>query len=278
MQLGTWPVAANISLLFDDLPLSERPAAAAAVGFQVVEMWWPFPTSAPSAGDVATLIHAVGRAEVELVALNFAAGDMPAGDRGLLSDPEQIEAFRVSVRTAVSIGEHTGCRLFNALYGNRIPSLAQHEQDELALENLAYAGQLVARLDGTVLIESLNPTENPGYQLGSSGEAADVVYAANVSAGGGFALLADLYHWAAGGEDPAARLRRHSQIVGHVQVADFPGRHEPGSGDIDYPSALAELDRMNYQGVIAAEYRPATTTVDGLSWLHSDLAIGASRD
>jgi hydroxypyruvate isomerase len=66
--------------------------------------------------------------------------------------------------------------------------------------------------------------------------------------------------------------------VGHVQVADFPGRHEPGSGDIDYPSALAELDRMNYQGVIAAEYRPAATTVDGLSWLHSDLAIGASRD
>ncbi|MGW1994880.1 hydroxypyruvate isomerase family protein [Embleya sp. NPDC001921] len=268
MQASRWRTAANVSLLFHDLPFLERPAAAAGAGFDAVEMWWPFPTTSPSRRDVRELVSAVNDAGIDLVALNFAAGNMAAGERGLMNDPAGAAAFRDSVAIAVDVAAQTGCRLFNALYGNRLQDVADESQHETASANLTWAAEAVAEIGATVLVEALNGVENPHYLLPTAADAADVVAAARSAGSPNVALLADVYHWAAGGEDPAAATAAHGPLIAHVQLADHPGRHEPGTGDIDFPAVYAQLHRHDYHGALAAEYRPLANTTGGLAWLH----------
>src|SRR3954449_12740569 len=129
--------AVNCSILFTELPLLDRPAAAAAAGFEAVEFWWPFAESVPGDRDVDAFVSAITDAGVQLVGLNFAAGDMPAGDRGLVSWPERAAEFRDNVDLTIGIGERLGCRAFNALYGNRVDGADPSAQDELGAEQLA---------------------------------------------------------------------------------------------------------------------------------------------
>src|SRR3954464_941825 len=132
--------AVNCSILFTEQPLLERPAAAKEAGFDAVEFWWPFPDAVPGDRDIDAFISAVRDAGVQLVGLNFAAGDMPGGDRGLVSWPARSAEFRDNVDVTVGIGERLGCRAFNALYGNRVEGELAAAQDELAVGNLALAG------------------------------------------------------------------------------------------------------------------------------------------
>lgn len=274
MRVHGWRAAANLSMLFADLPLTRRPAAAAAAGFDAVEMWWPFPTSAPSPREVDGLIDSLRDAAVDLVALNLPAGDMAAGDRGLAALPEAEDAFREGVFAAAAIGERTGCRLFNALYGNRVHTTDEGEQSRKAGGNLAFAADLLASFGGTVLIESLNPVENPRYLLPSSEAAAQTVHSLRSAGHGNVALLADLYRWATGGEDPSAAVTSSPGLIAHVQVADSPGRHEPGTGHIDFADCFDALSAIGYDGVVAAEYRPLRDTEQGLDWLRAHAAEG----
>jgi hydroxypyruvate isomerase len=262
-----WPIAANISLLFGELPLTERPAAAAREGFSAVEMWWPFASAEPASTEIDDLVAAVEDGGIPLIALNFAAGNMTAGDRGLLNDPAKAAPLRASVEIAVLIGERTGCRLFNALYGNRLDGAGSAQQHDQAASNLGYAARAAGKIGGTVLVESLNAAENPGYLLPRPADAAQVVRAARAIGHHNVALLADVYHWAACGDDPAAALDAYAPLIGHVQVADHPGRHEPGTGEVDFDAIYAGLRRHGYRGVVAAEYRPAARTEDGLGWI-----------
>src|SRR3954466_5974796 len=141
----------NCSILLTDLPLLDRPGAARNSGFEAVEFWWPFDTPTPPDADVTAFIRAIEDAGVQLTGLNFAAGDMPAGDRGLLSDPTQVAAFRESVEVAVGIAERLGTKAFNALYGNRIDGSDPKDQDDIAVENLAYAGKAANPIGAVVL-------------------------------------------------------------------------------------------------------------------------------
>jgi len=267
-----WPIAANISLLFGELPLTKRPAAAAREGFSAVEMWWPFASAEPASSEIDDLVAAVEDGGIPLIALNFAAGNMTAGDRGLLNDPAKAAQLRASVEIAVMIGERTGCRLFNALYGNRLDGAGRAQQHEQAASNLGYAARAAGNVGGTVLVESLNAAENPRYLLPRPADAAQVVRAARASGHPNVALLADVYHWAAGGDDPATALDAYAPLIGHVQVADHPGRHEPGTGEVDFEAIYAGLQRHGYRGVVAAEYRPAARTEDGLGWIRCPIA------
>jgi hydroxypyruvate isomerase len=138
--------AVNISMLFTELPLLQRPAAAKAVGFDAVECWWPFTTASPSGTEVDRFCSVVEDAGVRLTGLNFFAGDMPAGDRGVASWPGRSTEFRDSVAVAVAIAERLGCHAFNALYGNRIEGTTPGEQDALAVANLAHAGTAAAAI------------------------------------------------------------------------------------------------------------------------------------
>ena len=134
----------NCSILFTELPLLERPAAAKAAGFDAVEFWWPFAVAVPSDAEVDKFVSAVQDAGVALVGLNFFAGDMPAGDRGLVSWPARSAEFRDNIPVVAAIGERLGCTAFNALYGNRVDGASAAEQDDLAAENLTLAAQGVA--------------------------------------------------------------------------------------------------------------------------------------
>lgn len=252
-----WTV--NCSILFTELPLLQRPAAARAAGFDAVEFWWPFPTAAPSDAEVDRFVRAIEDAGVQLTGLNLAAGDMPGGDRGLASWPGRETEFRDSVDIAAGIGERLGTRVFNALYGNRVDGVDPRDQDDLAAQNLARAAAL---LDGTVVLEPLSGAER--YPLRTAADAlavADRLGAPNV------ALLADLYHLTVNGDDVAAVIRDHGPRIGHVQIADAPGRHEPGTGQIPFDAHLAALAEAGYSGRIGLEYVPSSGSDRAFDWL-----------
>ncbi len=247
--------AVNCSILFTELPLLQRPAAAAAAGFDAVEFWWPFTTASDT--EVDAFAAAVQDAGVRLTGLNFAAGNMPAGDRGLVSWPGREAEFRDSVAVAVAIGERLGTPVFNALYGNRFDGATG--QDDVADANLAFAAAEAQRVGATVVLEPLSGAGR--YPLRSAADALAVIDRVP-----GVALLADLYHLAVNGEDLDA-LPALVDRIGHVQIADAPGRHEPGTGSLDLPRHLAALTDAGYDGHVGLEYVPTTTSAAAFDWL-----------
>ena len=258
--------AVNASILFTELDVLERPAAAKAAGFDAVEYWWPFPAAVPSDGEVDRFVGAVNDAGVSLIGLNFFAGDMPAGDRGVLSNPARAGEFADNVDVAVGIAERTGCRAFNALYGNRIEGVDPMEQDAVATESLIGAAKAVGRIGGTVLIEPVSGM--PAYPLKTAADALAVIDRVHNEGGvDNLRLLFDLYHLTVNGDDLDAVLDRHRGVIGHVQIADAPGRNEPGTGEIDFDHYLGRVRAGGYDGHVALEYKPSTTTTESFAWL-----------
>jgi hydroxypyruvate isomerase len=261
------PLDANISMLFTELPLLARPAAARAAGFTAVEAWWPFGAAVPAGPEVAAFERAVRDAGVQLVALNGFAGDMPAGDRGILSWPGRQQEFLDNLDVLLGLGDRLGCRRFNVLYGNRIEGIpgGAAAQDELALSNLAVAARAARRAGAVILVEPLSAL--PNYPLRTSGDVLGVLSQLPADCADAARLLADVYHLRVNGEDIPAMLDRVHQRIGHVQVADVPGRHEPGTGTADLDGWVAALRRLGYQGWIGLEYAPLESTAAGLSRL-----------
>jgi hydroxypyruvate isomerase len=262
----------NCSILFTGLPLLDRPAAARAAGFEAVEFWWPWDVAVPSAREADRFVTALGDAGVRLAALNFFAGDLAAGERGLLSDPMRISEFRDSVDVGVDIAARTGCTVLNALYGNR-PG-----RDELAILNLMIAARAAAPAGATLVIEALNSYDCPRYPVTSSETAIEVIDAVRADGAPNVGFLADVYHLGRMGEDLTSVLA--SPYVTHVQVADVPGRGAPGTGSLDFPALFSALAAAGYPGWIGCEYL-GVTSFDWLADLHhKDMgnAIATERD
>jgi len=260
------PYAVNCSILFTERPLLERPAAAKAAGFDAVEFWWPFPVAVPAGDDVDRFVVAIEDAGVRLVGLNFAAGDMPGGDRGLLSWPARSAEFRDNVEVAVGIGDRLGTSAFNALYGNRVDDASPDEQDELAVANLAVAARAAARIGAVVLVEPVSGA--PRYPLRTADDAVAVIDRVERDAGvDNLRLLADLYHLTVNGDDLDRVVTSYAPRVGHVQIADAPGRHEPGTGEIDLDRHLGALEAAGYSGWIGLEYVPTASSESSFGWL-----------
>jgi hydroxypyruvate isomerase len=257
---------ANLSLLFTDLPLLQRPAAAAAQGFTAVEIWWPFDNAEPSARSLNDFASAVQEAGVELVALNFFAGDMPAGDRGILSHPGREAEFQHSVALAAELAVPLGCRAFNALYGNRKPELSADDQDATAIDNLTAASATVGA-DAMILLEPISGA--PLYPLRTVADVCKVIDAAQgLGNAHNLRVLCDLYHLSVNGDDIDAAIAAHADRIGHVQIADAPGRHEPGTGRLNIGGHLDHLQAVGYSGHVGLEYVPSDgDTVASLSWL-----------
>jgi hydroxypyruvate isomerase len=246
----------NLSILFTELPLLARPAAARRSGFDAVEFWWPWPVAVPSDREVDAFVRAVRDAGVQLVGLNFFAGDMPGGERGLVSWPARRAEFHDNVDVTVEVGARLGCRAFNALYGNRQDGVAPEEQDALGAENLALAARAARRVGGTVLVEPVSGA--PRYPLRTAADALDVVDRASAAgAGGDVALLLDVYHLAVNGDDVVAAVDAAAGRTGHVQIADAPGRHQPGTGTLDIDGHLRHLAATGYDGWVGLEYTAA---------------------
>ena len=256
----------NCSILFTELPLLERPAAAKEAGFDAVEFWWPFAVAVPADGEVEAFVRAVGDAGVRLVGLNFFAGDMPGGDRGLVSWPARSGEFRDNVEVTVGIGERLGCLAFNALYGNRVEGADPAAQDDLAVENLAFAGRAAARIGGTALVEPVSGA--PRYPLRTAADAVGVIdRVAGETGVGNLGFLCDLYHLAVNGDDLDRVITAYGDRVAHVQIADAPGRHEPGTGTLDLDRHLGALTAAGYRGWVGLEYVPSRTSADSFAWL-----------
>jgi hydroxypyruvate isomerase len=254
----------NCSILLTELPLLDRPRAARDAGFEAVEFWWPFDSPTPSDTEVTTFVSAIQDAGVQLTGLNFAAGDMPAGDRGILSNPALTQAFRDNVEIAVGIAETLGTRAFNALYGNRIDEYSPANQDDVATENLAYAAQAADRIGATVLVEPVSGA--PRYPLITAADAISVIRRVERKHGAtNVRLLADLYHLHVNGDDVAAAIETYAGRIGHVQIADAAGRGEPGSGEIPIHTYLEQLATHGYRGYVGLEYK--ATKSDTFEWL-----------
>jgi hydroxypyruvate isomerase len=259
-------LAANCSMLFTELDLHSRPAAAKAAGFDAVEFWWPWPEAVPEDRDVDAFVAAIRDAGVALIGLNFFAGDLAGADCGAASDPQLAAQFRDNVPVVVGIGEQLGTQAFNALYGNRIRGMSALTQDEVAMESLALAAAAADRIGATVLIEAVSGPKP--YPLRTAADAVAVVDRLHEHGHPNTAFLLDIYHLATNGDDVDGAIAAHHGAVGHVQVADAPGRGEPGSGDLDLPRYVDALAGVGYRGYLAMEYKPSTpNTVDSLGWM-----------
>ncbi|GAA1167008.1 TIM barrel protein [Kitasatospora gansuensis] len=266
----------NLSILFSELPLLERPAAAAAAGFTAAELWWPFGENhTPSDAEQDALRKAFTDAGVQLTGLNF-LDDLTKGARGTLSVPAESERFRENIPVTVALAESLGTRALNALYGNRVEGVSAAEQDELALENLTLAARAAHSIGAVLLIETLNKAESPDYALVTAEAAIAVVDKVNEATGLGNAkFLCDLYHLARNGEDLAAVIAAHADKIGHVQIADTPARNEPGTGELDFEDLFARLVAAGYTGRIGLEYRPANgVSADSFEWLPREYRAG----
>ncbi len=262
----TLPYTVNCSIMFTELPLLKRPAAAKAAGFDAVEFWWPFTAAVPADGDVDAFVSAVQDAGVQLSGLNFFAGDLPGGDRGLLSWPERSGEFIDNIDATISIGERLGCKAFNALYGNRIDGVDPELQDEVATANLVKAAAAAAMIGGTVLIEPVSGAAK--YPLLTAADALAVIdRAQQAGAGDNIGLLADLFHMAVNGDDVDAVIAGDIARIAHVQIADAPGRGEPGTGDLPLQAQMGALQEGGYDGWIGLEYKPTKATADTFGWL-----------
>lgn len=261
--------AVNCSTLFTELPLLQRPAAAKQAGFEAVEFWWPFAEAVPSDSDVDTFVNAINDAGVRLAGLNFAAGDMPGGDRGLLSWPARSAEFRDNIDVTVGIGERLGCRGFNALYGNRVDGVDPGSQDELATENLALAAKAAAGVGGTVLVEPVSGS--PRYPLLTAADALTVIDRVGAQHGAdSIGLLADLYHLAVNGDDIDKLIAGNTGRISHVQIADHPGRNEPGTGSLPLQRYLGDLADAGYSGWVGLEYKPSATSAESFGWIEPE--------
>lgn len=273
---GSLSFDVNISIIFTELPFLERPHAAASAGFDSIEMWWPFAAPVPSGAEIERLLNTLGEAGTHLVALNFDAGDMAAGDRGLLSRSDNVARFRDNVDVVVEIARRTGCRLLNALYGNRDTEVLPEEQDEVAMANLLYAAKAADAIGATVLLEALNRFESPLYPLVSSGSALAVIEKAWHAGARNVGFLADLYHLSRMGETPDSVFRVAGDRLAHIQIADIPGRGEPGSGSLGVAGLLGPVERAGFTGPVGLEYRPSWEPENSFEWLNAYREVGSA--
>jgi hydroxypyruvate isomerase len=263
------PYAANCSLLFTEVELLQRPAAARAAGFDAIEFWWPWPQQpVPTDAETDAFIAAVRDAGVQLIGLNFFAGDLAGDDCGVLSIPTRSAEFRDNIAVTMGIGRALDVPAFNALYGNRVGEARPEQQDDLATENLTLAAKAAAVIGGTVLVE---PVSGPKpYPLRTARDVITVLDRVQVPNVG---FLCDLFHLANNGDDIDAALAAYAHRIAHVQIADHPGRGEPGTGTLDLGRYLSTIEAGGYSGYVGLEYIPTTTTIDSLRWLRQEKVI-----
>ena len=251
--------SANISMLFAERDWLDRPAAAAAAGFEAVEIQFPY--DAP-AGDWQRTIETAGLA---VSVVNIPVGDMLDGGPGLAATPGRQAEFRRAAETARDVAAALRPRNANVLSGYPEQHGFEREQCLATLaENLRVAADLMGRIGVGVVVEAINTVDRPGILLSTSAQALEAIDRAGHP---NLLLQHDLYHMAIMEGRLIPRLGEIVHRIGHIQFADHPGRQEPGTGTVDYPAVFAALDRLGYDGWVAAEYLPSRITEETLGWL-----------
>ena len=249
--------SANLSVLFGEVGLLERFDAAARAGFRAVEIQYPY------AWDKADLAEAARRAGVEVVLINIPAGDHAEGDRGLGCLPSRVAELREGVARAIDYAAALGCKRMNCLAGVAPRDADRSVLRKTYLANLRYAANELARAGMTLLIEPISTHAVPGFYLNRSADAFALLDEAGAD---NLRVQYDLYHMRIMGDDLAGTIAANLGRIGHMQFADVPGRHEPGTGEIDFAALFDRIDRLGYRGWIGAEYLPSGKTEDSLAW------------
>jgi hydroxypyruvate isomerase len=250
--------AANLSMLFTEVPLLERFGRAARAGFTAVELQFPYEQPA------AVLREELVRHGLSMVLHNLPAGDWAAGDRGIAADPGRVAEFRAGVARAIEYATTLQVPRLNCLAGKLPPGVSDADARATLVVNLRHAAAALHEAGLTLLIEPINRFDVPGFVLQRSDDALalmDEVGAPNLK------LQYDVYHQQRTEGELAATIERLLPRIGHIQVADNPGRHEPGTGEIHWPYLFAHLDRIGYGGHVGCEYKPAAGTEAGLGWM-----------
>jgi hydroxypyruvate isomerase len=251
-------LAANISLLFPQLPFPDRFGAAAKAGFRYVEYQFPYPFG--SAREIAERARAAG---VEVVLHNLPAGDASKGDRGLACQPDRVNEFREGVERAIEYAKAVGCPRLNTLAGIAPAGVPREKAKQTLVENLRFAAGRFKAAGLTLLTEPCNPRTIPGFFLNTSKQGIEVIDATGAD---NLLLQYDLFHMQIVEGDLAKTIERLLPRIGHIQIADVPDRNEPGTGEINFGWLLPHIDRLGYKGWIGCEYLPKGDTVQGLSW------------
>lgn len=250
--------AANLSMLFTEVPFAERFARAAQAGFDAVECQFPYELPAV---EVKALLDANG---LTMVLHNLPAGDWAGGDRGIAGDPSRVDEFRAGVAKAIEYATLLGVKKINCLCGKPPAGLPEAEIRRTVVDNLRYAAAELKKAGIALLVEPINNYDIPGFWLNSTAKALDVLD--EVGADNAFVQY-DVYHAQRMEGELAGTMQKNLSRIGHIQIADNPGRNEPGTGEINFPFLFAFLDRIGYAGHIGAEYKPAAQTEAGLGWI-----------
>jgi len=249
--------AANLTMLFNEVPFLDRFDRAARAGFTAVEFLFPYGCPA---GEIRSRLDANG---LTLVLHNLPAGDWDAGERGIACHPDRTEEFRAGVDRAIEYAVALGVPQLNCLAGKAPAGLADELLRATLVANLRHAAEKLSQAGLGLLIEPITRFDIPGFYLHRTDQALAILD----EVGAGNALLQyDIYHAQRTEGELAATLQKHLARIGHVQLADNPGRHEPGTGEINYPFLFQHLDRIGYAGWVGCEYKPAGTTEAGLGW------------
>jgi len=250
--------AANLSLMFNEVPFLDRFAAAASAGFRAVEFLFPYEHPA---AVVERNLRASG---VENVLFNLPPGDWAAGERGIACLPGRESEFRAGLTKALEYARALGTPRIHAMAGI-VPSGADRAPYRATyIANLRHAAEALAAAGIDLMIEPINTRDMPGYFLNTQAQAAEICDAVGAP---NMRLQMDCYHMQIAEGDLAVNLRTHAGRCGHVQVAGVPDRHEPDTGEVNYDYLFELLDEIGYQGWVGCEYRPKGSTLEGLGWL-----------
>ena len=249
--------AANLTMLFTEVPFLDRFEHAAKAGFEAVEFLFPY------AFPAEEIRQRLESNRLKLVLHNLPAGDWDAGERGIACHPDRAAEFRDGVAKAIVYAKALGVNQLNCLAGKAPTGVAEDMLRKTFVENLRFAAAELKKAGLRLLIEPINTFDIPGFYLNRTTQAVSILD--EVGADNAFVQY-DIYHAQRMEGELATTVQKYFPRIGHVQLADNPGRNEPGSGEINYPFLFAHLDRIGYGGWIGCEYKPATTTEAGLDW------------
>lgn len=260
--------AANLSMMFNEVPFLSRFAAAADAGFTGVEYLFPYEFA-------AELIAAELKANaLENVLFNLPPGDWASGERGTACLPGREDEFRAGVKTGIEYAKALNTPRLHAMAGVTPQGVSQVDAKATYVANLKFAAAELAKHGMTLLIEAINTRDIPGFFLNTQAQAFDILQEVNAN---NLMLQMDLYHMQIMEGDLAVKLNKYAPHCGHVQVASVPKRNEPDTGEVHFPFLYDHLDAIGYIGWIGCEYRPAGSTTDGLSWFNQMPTIKSQK-
>ena len=249
---------ANLSMMFNEVGFLDRFGAAAKAGFRGVEFLFPYDFPA------AQIRERLDKHKLEMVLFNMPPGDFAGGDRGLACDPAKVGQFQDTIGKTLEYAKALGATQIHCMAGLKPRGGGEDKMRETYIANLQFAAKELAKQNLKLLIEAINTRDIPGFYLNYSRQAFDIMHYANLP---NLLFQYDIYHMQIMEGDLATTVEKNLAKIGHMQLADTPGRHEPGTGEINYPFLFQFVDKIGYKGWIGCEYRPAGNTEAGLGWL-----------